>query len=78
MADDGDDVFVYLGGDQVVPQDVRHIIIDRSVKIIPARAFYERTKLISVKMHEGIKIIEIEAFYQSLSEKNQIDRRYRS
>jgi len=66
MADDGDDVFVYLGGDQVVPQDVRHIIIDRSVKIIPARAFYERTKLISVKMHEGIKIIEIEAFYHCL------------
>jgi len=31
----GDDIFVYLGGDQEVPMDVKHVVIDRSVKIIP-------------------------------------------
>jgi len=56
MADGGDNVFVYLGGEQVVPGDVTHVVIDRSVKIIPARAFYQ-SKLVSVKFHEGIKII---------------------
>ena len=36
----GDTIFVYLGGEQVVPDDVTHVIIDRSVKIIPPDAFY--------------------------------------
>eukprot|EP00577_Skeletonema_sp_RCC1716_P019975 CAMPEP_0113404096 /NCGR_PEP_ID=MMETSP0013_2-20120614/18196_1 /TAXON_ID=2843 ORGANISM="Skeletonema costatum, Strain 1716" /NCGR_SAMPLE_ID=MMETSP0013_2 /ASSEMBLY_ACC=CAM_ASM_000158 /LENGTH=312 /DNA_ID=CAMNT_0000289653 /DNA_START=440 /DNA_END=1375 /DNA_ORIENTATION=- /assembly_acc=CAM_ASM_000158 len=45
-----------MGGEQVVPGDVTHVIIDRSVNIIPERAFYHR-ELVSVKMHEGIKII---------------------
>ena len=31
--DGGDDVFVYLGGEQEVPRNVTHVIIDRSVKI---------------------------------------------
>jgi len=33
MADGGDNVFVYLGGEQEVPRNVTHVIIDRSVKI---------------------------------------------
>jgi hypothetical protein len=60
---DGGDIFVYLGGDQVVPQHVTHVIIDRSVNIIPERAFYERERLMTVKMHEGIERIEGLAFY---------------
>lgn len=33
MADvEGDNVFVYLGGDQVVPDEVTHAVIDPSVK----------------------------------------------
>eukprot|EP00985_Skeletonema_marinoi_P004578 scaffold1985_cov82-Skeletonema_marinoi.AAC.2 len=62
MADGGDNVFVYMGGEQVVPGDVTHVIIDRSVNIIPERAFYHR-KLVSVKMHEGIEKVGERAFY---------------
>jgi len=63
MADGGDDVFVYMGGEQEVPRDVKHVIIDRSVNIIPERAFYERRQLVSVEMHDGVEIIEMNALY---------------
>ena len=63
MADGDDNMFVYLGGDQVVPDDVTHVIIDRSVNIILRVAFFQRMKLVSVKMHVGIEIIEDDAFY---------------
>jgi len=63
MADVDDNVFVYLGGDQVVPQDVTHVIIDRSVIIILRGAFQGRRQLVSVKMHVGIEKIEEDAFY---------------
>ena len=48
MAEDGgdDDIFVYMGGDQVVPEDVRRVRIDKSVKIIPSWAFEYREHLI--------------------------------
>jgi hypothetical protein len=62
MADVDDNIFVYLGGDQVVPDDVTHVIIDRSVKIIPRGAFRLREQLVSVKMHEGIEKVEEDAF----------------
>jgi len=62
MADDGDNIFVYLGGEQVVPRDVTHVIIDRSVKIITARAFEHRGQLVSVKFHDGVEVIEKYAF----------------
>eukprot|EP00984_Skeletonema_dohrnii_P009378 scaffold3598_cov148-Skeletonema_dohrnii-CCMP3373.AAC.2 len=58
MADGGTNVFVYLGGEQVVPQDVTHVIIDRSVKIILRGAFQNRGRLVSLETHEGIEIIE--------------------
>jgi len=59
---DGRDVFVYMGGEQVVPEDVRHIIIDRSVNIILRGAFRYRTHLLSVEMHEDVEKIEEFAF----------------
>eukprot|EP00984_Skeletonema_dohrnii_P023033 scaffold12159_cov86-Skeletonema_dohrnii-CCMP3373.AAC.3 len=58
---DGRDNFVYMGGQQVVPEDVRHIIIDRSVNII-LRAFRYRTHLLSVEMHDDVEKIEECAF----------------
>jgi hypothetical protein len=58
-----DNIFVYTG-EQEVPADVTHVIIDRSVKIIPERAFYNRQKLVSVKMHDGVEKIERWAFYR--------------
>ena len=63
MADGGDNAFLYLGGDQVVPRDVTHVIIDRSVKVILRGAFYRRQQLVSVKMHDGVERIEINAFH---------------
>ena len=62
-ARDDDEVFVYMGGGQFVPIDVRRVRIDKSVKIIPSRAFYHRTNLIYVEFHDGIERIEKRAFY---------------
>ena len=64
MMDDGggNDVFVYMGGDHRVPRDVTHAIVDRSVDTIRQRAFYNRRNLVSVEMHDGVKLIEEYAF----------------
>jgi hypothetical protein len=62
MADAGDNIFVYFGGEQEVPADVTHVIIDRSVKIIPRGAFYLRRVLVSVETHDGIDIVKELAF----------------
>ena len=60
-------VFVYTGGDQQVPDEITHAIIDPSVKIVRARAFYGRWQLISVEFHDGVEIIEEEAFTNCIS-----------
>ena len=62
-ARDVDDIFVYMGGDQEVPDFVRRARIHISVKIVQRRAFYQRRRLISVDFHDGVEIIEEEAFY---------------
>ena len=64
---DGDDIFVYLGGDQEVPDGVTHAIIDPSVRTVRFRAFYNRLRLVSVIFHDGVEIIEEEAFYNCRS-----------
>jgi len=51
------DIFVYMGGDQVVPWHVRRARIDKSVKIIPRGAFEFRRRLIDVEFHDGIEKI---------------------
>ena len=63
-ADDGDDdgVFIYMGGDQEVPEDVTHVRVHKSVKIITGSAFMNCRKLVSIKVHDGVEIIEREAF----------------
>ena len=61
-ADNGEDIFVYTGGEQVVPRDVTHVIVDKSVKIIRRGAFDSRRRLVSMEMHDGIEIIEGGAF----------------
>ena len=64
MADGGAvDIFVYLGGDQEVPDGVTHAIIDPSVNSVRMRAFRDRRQLVSVIFHDGVENIEIEAFY---------------
>ena len=67
MADGGDNIFIYMGGEHEVPHDVRRVIIDRSVKIIPKKAFYRRQQLVSVKMHEDVEIIGRWAFSRCTS-----------
>jgi len=61
-AHDNDEIFVYTGGDQVVPYDVRRVRIAKSVTIIPRRAFEFRRSLIYVEFHDGIERIEGFAF----------------
>jgi len=62
QAAEGMNTFLYLGGEQEVPFDVTHVIIDRSVKIIPSRAFYQRMNMVSVETHGGLEKIEKGAF----------------
>eukprot|EP00986_Skeletonema_menzelii_P010831 scaffold5410_cov112-Skeletonema_menzelii.AAC.1 len=60
---DGNNIFVYMGGDQEVPDGVTHAVIDPSVKIVPRRAFYYLEELVSVIFHDDVEIIEEAAFY---------------
>jgi hypothetical protein len=60
---EGGNIFVYLGGEQEVPDDVTHVRIDRSVKIIRRQAFYRRRCLVSLDFHDGVEKIEERAFY---------------
>ena len=63
MANEGggnnnDVVFVYTGGDQEVPFDATHAIVDPSVKmIIRQEAFYFRCFLASIEINDGVKFI---------------------
>eukprot|EP00986_Skeletonema_menzelii_P011564 scaffold5994_cov75-Skeletonema_menzelii.AAC.1 len=71
-ARDDDDIFVYMGGDQRVPQRVRRARIHKSVKIVPEQAFYYRQQLIYVEFHDDIEIIEEQAFEGCISLKGSI------
>ncbi len=59
---DDDDAFIYMGGDQRVPDDVTHVRIHKSVKIISQHAFHNCRNLVSIEMHNGVEIIEEYAF----------------
>jgi len=65
MADEAgnNNVFIYMGGNQRVPRDVRYVRIHKSVKNISARAFRWCRHLVSVEMHDGVEIIEEDAFW---------------
>jgi hypothetical protein len=62
----GDDVFIYMGDDQRVPEDVTHVRVHKSVKTIRG-AFNECIHLVSIEMHDGVEIIEWWAFYNCTS-----------
>ena len=61
-AQDDDEFFIYTGGEQEVPRNVRRVRIDKSVKIIPRNAFNGRVRLVHVDFHDGIEIIGGRAF----------------
>ena len=67
-----DEIFVYMGGNQRVPNEVRRARIHISVKIVPRRAFYQRRQLIYVEFHDDVEIIEEDAFFQCRSLKAAI------
>ena len=57
------DAFVYHGREgEDVPQDVIHVRVHPSVRVIRAWAFYRRSRLISVELHDGLEVIEERAF----------------
>ncbi len=58
-AEDGD-IYVYRGGH--APQHVTHVIIDKSVDEIEARAFFNCKRLVKVETHDGIRKIGKFAF----------------
>ena len=62
-AGDGDDFFVYTGGDQEVPDDMKRVLIAENVDTIPAWTFGDSTQLIEVEGHNRLKKIEEYAFY---------------
>jgi hypothetical protein len=69
---DGENIFVYMGGEQLVPLDVTHVIVDKSVKIIRRWTFIERDRLVSIEMHDGIEIVEEGAFSSCFSLKGSM------
>ena len=48
---------------EVIPRHVTHVRIDKSLKVVPARAFYEHPNIEEVECHDGIERIEAEAFF---------------
>ena len=62
--DDDDIIFVYMGGDQQVLGGVDRARIHQDVKIVRSNAFpfQYRYHLISVEFHDGVEIVEEEAF----------------
>ena len=72
QGDDDDDIFVYMGGNQEVPDEVRRARIHISVKIVREGAFNNRQQLISVEFHDGVEIIEEFAFNDCTSFKGPI------
>jgi hypothetical protein len=56
-----------MGGNQVVPEDVTHVRVHESVKIIRRRAFQYCRNLVSIEMHDGVEIIQEEAFHHCSS-----------
>ena len=69
-ANNNDEVFVYMGGDMVVPDDVVRAQVHPSVTVIPDNAFYYRNKLKEIELCEGLTEIGNHAFYSCESLKH--------
>ncbi len=61
-ADDDEIIFVYTGGDQVIPDDVKVIHVDASIKNIADRTFSGLQYLEEVRLLDGIEKIGYGAF----------------
>ena len=58
----GDNIFVYTGGEQEVPRDVKRVRIAENVDTILARTFQHCAQLIEVKGRNKLNKIEKFAF----------------
>ena len=58
--------FVYTGQENV-PDDVIRVRVHPSIRVIRAKAFLGQYRLISVELHDGIEVIEKQAFYSCRS-----------
>jgi hypothetical protein len=58
----GDDIFVYTGGEQQVPRDVKRVRIAENIDTIPARTFYQCRQLTEVEGHNRLNKVEKDAF----------------
>jgi hypothetical protein len=50
-----------------IPKDVIHAQVHPSIKVIREQAFLRQSLLMSVELHDGIEVIEKEAFYECCS-----------
>ena len=56
----------YIFTGEVIPRHVTHVLIDKALKFVPARAFFKHQNIEEVICHDGVKNIEQDAFYQCL------------
>ena len=54
--------FLYRGGRRVVPQNISHVHVHKSLKVIPAMAFFKHRNIVEVICHNGVERIERQAF----------------
>ena len=64
---DGDDIFVYVGGDQEIPRDVKRVHIAENVDTVPREVFLRCEQLVEVVGHNKLKKIERLAFDECIS-----------
>ena len=64
------EVFVYMGGDMVVPDDVVRVRVHPSVTAIPEKAFQNRWQLQEIELCDGILEIRAWAFQSCKSLRN--------
>ena len=55
--------YVFTGGERV-PRHVTHVLIDKALKFVPARAFYAHPNIEELICHDGVEKIEEWAFYR--------------
>mmetsp|Transcript_4219 Transcript_4219/g.4847 ORF Transcript_4219/g.4847 Transcript_4219/m.4847 type:complete len:425 (+) Transcript_4219:176-1450(+) len=53
----------YTGGDEVISPNIRYIIIDKSVNMIPDETFCDHEQLERIKLHDELQMIGDSAFY---------------
>jgi hypothetical protein len=48
--------YIYMGVDgEVVPRNATHVTVDKSVKVIPAWAFFEHQNIEEFECHDGVE-----------------------